>query len=46
MTIVLADGEGLGGGLDFLELVSDVIGLFSVDHGIEGLGGMMEKERC
>ena len=34
MSIVLAEGEGLGGGFDCFESV--VIGLLSVDHGMEG----------
>lgn len=39
MTIVLAEGDGLGGGLDCLD-VSVVIGLLSEDQGIDGLEAM------
>lgn len=44
MTMTLADGDGLGGGFDSLDL-SDVIGLFSVDQGIDALDDIVEKSR-
>lgn len=42
--MTLADGDGLGGGLDSLD-ASDEIGLLSVDQGMDGLGGMLRKPR-
>lgn len=35
MTIMLADGDGLGGGRESFD-ESDEIGRFSLDHGIDG----------
>lgn len=42
MSIVLAEGDGLGGGFDFFASV--VIGLLSVDHGIDGFDAMVDRK--
>lgn len=42
MSIVLAEGDGLGGGFDFFESV--VIGLLSVDHGIDGFDAIVDRK--
>lgn len=44
MTITLADGEGLGGGLASFD-ASDDIGLLSVDHGIDGFFDILWRTR-
>jgi len=41
MSIVLAEGDGLGGGFDFFASV--VIGLLSVDHGIDGFDAILGR---
>lgn len=52
MTMTLADGDGLGGGLDCFE-ASDEIGLFSVDQGIDAFedilietAGLCREDGC
>jgi len=42
MSIVLAEGDGLGGGFDFFASV--VIGLLSVDHGIDGFDAILGRK--